>query len=308
MTYKNWLAEWLENYIRTSNKTRTYERYKNMIAIHINPHLGDYETDDISAIILQKFVSTLLNKDNKRTQKGLSPSYIACIMAVVKSSLKTANTLGIINKFDANNVKLPKIIEKQVDCFSVHEQKKVENYILNNHKAQLKGIIICLYTGLRIGELLALTWDDINFEKRTLNISKSCHDGYTDGKHCVVMDTPKTQNSARQIPLSKPIIPLLKELKKNSKCDYVISYNDKPILVRTYQRTFELLLKRLNIPHKGFHATRHTFATRAIECGMDVKTLSEILGHKNATITLNRYAHSLWEHKADMMNSLGKML
>ena len=93
MTYKNWLAEWLENYIRTSNKTRTYERYKNMIAIHINPHLGDYETDDISAIILQKFVSTLLNKDNKRTQKGLSPSYIACIMAVVKCSLKTANTL-----------------------------------------------------------------------------------------------------------------------------------------------------------------------------------------------------------------------
>ena len=93
-----------------------------------------------------------------------------------------------------------------------------------------------------------------------------------------------------------------------SKCEYVISYNDKPLLVRTYQRTFDLLLKKLNIPHRGFHSTRHTFATRAIECGMDVKSLSEILGHKNATITLNRYAHSLWEHKTDMMNKISKML
>lgn len=308
MTYKNWLAEWLENYIQTSNKARTYERYKNMVAIHIAPHLGEYEVDDISAIVLQKFISTLLCKDNKRTQIGLSPSYIACIMAVVKSSLKTAHTLGIVSKYNANNVKLPKIVEKQVDCFSVQEQKKIENYILNNNKAQLKGIIICLYTGLRIGELLALTWDNIDFEKRTLIVSKSCHDGYVNGKHCVIMDTPKTQNSARQIPLSKSIIPLLKELKKNSKCEYVISYNGKQILVRTYQRTFELLLKKLNIPHKGFHSLRHTFATRAIECGMDVKTLSEILGHKNATITLNRYAHSLWEHKVDMMNKIGKLL
>ena len=78
--------------------------------------------------------------------------------------------------------------------------------------------------------------------------------------------------------------------------------------LRSYQKTFERLLKRESIPHKGFHALRHTFATRALECGMDVKMLSEILGHKNATITLNRYAHSLLEHKQEMMNKLGKLL
>ena len=80
------------------------------------------------------------------------------------------------------------------------------------------------------------------------------------------------------------------------------------MFVRSYQRTFELLLKKLNISHKGFHSLRHTFATRAIECDIDVKTLAELLGHKNATITLNRYAHSLLEHKVDMMNRLGKLL
>ena len=88
----------------------------------------------------------------------------------------------------------------------------------------------------------------------------------------------------------------------------MVSASGKPVSVRSYQRSFESLLKRLNIPHKGFHSLRHTFATRALECGMDVKTLSEILGHKNPAVMLNRYAHSLMEHKADMMNRLGKLL
>lgn len=168
--------------------------------------------------------------------------------------------------------------------------------------------VLCLYLGLRIGELLALTWNDIDFNKSTLSVTKTCHDGYIDGKRCVIADTPKTENSRRDIPLSKPILSLLREIKKQSKSEYVISDNGSAVFVRSYQRTFELLLKRLKIPHKGFHALRHTFATRALECGMDVKTLSEILGHKNATITLNRYAHSLWEHKSEMMNKLGKLL
>lgn len=96
--------------------------------------------------------------------------------------------------------------------------------------------------------------------------------------------------------------------KNRSKCEYILADGDKPVFVRSYQRTFELLLKKLHIPHKGFHSLRHTFATRAIECGVDIKTLAELLGHKNATITLNRYAHSLLEHKVDMMNRLGKLL
>lgn len=112
----------------------------------------------------------------------------------------------------------------------------------------------------------------------------------------------------RVIPLPKQLLPLLKGIKKKSDSPFVVSANGKPVSIRSYQRSFELLLKRLNIPHKGFHSLRHTFATRALECGMDVKTLSEILGHKNPTVTLNRYAHSLMEHKADMMNRLGKLL
>ena len=195
-----------------------------------------------------------------------------------------------------------------MDCFSVSEQKKIENYILQSGKDKLFGIVLCLYTGLRIGELLALTWSDIDFGKGLLFVSKTCHDGNDGENHIRIIDSPKTVNSRRVIPLPKQILPLLKGLKKRSEGEYIVADGDKPVFVRSYQRTFELLLKKLHIPHKGFHSLRHTFATRALECGMDVKTLSEILGHKNATITLNRYAHSLWEHKSEMMNKLGKLL
>lgn len=196
----------------------------------------------------------------------------------------------------------------RTDCFTIQEQKKIEEAALSAKKDKYRGIVICLYTGLRIGELLALTWDDINFEKGILSVTKTCHDGNRNGGHIRIMDTPKTENSRRQIPLSKALVRILKEIKKNSKCEFVIADGENPVFVRSYQRTFELLLKKIGLQHKGFHSLRHTFATRALECGMDVKSLSEILGHKNATITLNRYAHSLWEHKADMMNKLSKML
>ena len=308
MKYQNWLDEWLNHYVKTSNKQRTYERYCQTAKVHIIPHLGEYELDELQPIILQRFISELLANGNKRTGKCLSPNFVKSVISVLQNSLKTAHVLELIPEYTADRIKRPKIIEKQVECFSITEQKKIEQCILESNKPKLKGIILCLYTGLRIGELLALTWKDIDFSKGMLSVTKTCHDGNANGKHCLITDTPKTENSRRDIPLSKPIIALLRELKKSCKSNYVVENRGSAVFVRSYQRTFELLLKRLGIPHKGFHALRHTFATRAIECGCDIKSLSEILGHKNATITLNRYAHSLWDHKSEMMNKLGKLL
>ena len=257
---------------------------------------------------MQSFVTELLNSGNLKTGKELSANFVNMVISVMQNSLKTAHLVGIANEYVANKIKRPRAKEKQVECFSCQEQKKIENYVLNSGKDKLFGIVLCLYTGLRIGELLALTWEDIDFGKGLLFVSKTCHDGNDGEKHIRITDSPKTVNSRRVIPLPKQILPLLKGIKRRSQCEYIIADGDKPVFVRSYQRTFELLLKKLNISHKGFHSLRHTFATRALECGMDVKTLSELLGHKNATITLNRYAHSLLEHKVDMMNRLGKLL
>lgn len=303
MLYKKWLETWLENYVKPSNKGRTYTRYTELVRQHLGG-VGGYELTDLTPLILQQFVMSLLQSGNLKTRQGLSANSVNTIISVIQSSLKTAYNLGLITENVGSKIQRPKITEKQVVCFTVTEQKQIEQFVLTSKKKKLYGIIVCLYTGLRIGELLALKWGDIDFGKGLLRVNSTCYDT-SNGR---IDDTPKTKTSARVIPIPKQIMPLLKELKKSSHADYILTDHDQIIAVRSYQRSFELLLKRLHIAHKGFHALRHTFATRALECGMDVKTLSEILGHKNSQITLNRYAHSLLEHKTDMMNKLGKLL
>ena len=304
MKYIDWLIQWLENYIRLSVKVRTYERYRLIIKNHIKDKLGSMELDALTPLVLQSFITELLQRGNKMTGKGLSANTINAVISVIQSSLKTAHLLGLTKEYTADKIKRPKLKEKPVECFSLAEQKMIEQAILTGKKDKQYGIILCLYSGLRIGELMALQWSDIDFAKGVLIVSKSCHDG----KGGLIIDEPKTVTSRRVIPLPKQLLPILKLWKKRSGSPFVVSSNGKPVPVRSYQRSFELLLKKLNIPHKGFHSLRHTFATRAIECGMDVKTLSEILGHKNPTVTLNRYAHSLMEHKKEMMDRLGKLL
>lgn len=216
--------------------------------IHILPHLGSYELTELTPFVLQKFVTDLIVNGNKCTGKGLSPNFVKTIISVVQNSLKTARLVGYLPEYTANKIIRPKIVEKQVDCFTITEQKKIETASLAAKKDKYKGIVLCLYTGLRIGELLALSWEDIDFEKGILTVSKTCRDGNINGKHVRISDTPKTENARRQIPLSKTILKMLKEMKKRSKCEFIIADRDKPVLVRTYQRMFELLLIKITYP------------------------------------------------------------
>ena len=304
MTYKNWLNIWLENYIKPSSKERTYIRYGQLIRTHIAPKIGETDVNDLTPIVLQSFVTELLNGGNEKTGKGLSANTVNAVISVMQNSLRTAHLLGYAKEYTANMIKRPKLKERKIECFTLAEQKKIETAVFESKKTKLFGIVLCLYSGLRIGELIALQWKDIDLAKGLLTVSRSCHDTSSG----IVFDEPKTATSRRIIPLPKQLLPKLKSIKKSSNSDFVVSAGGNAVSVRSYQRSFELLLKRLNIGHRGFHSLRHTFATRALECGMDVKTLSEILGHKNPTITLNRYAHSLLEHKSAMMNRLGKLL
>lgn len=309
MKYRDWLDIWLKNYVKPTAKRRTYERYSQIVEQHIIGNLGEEELDDITPLRLQQFVTQLMNSGNLLTGKGLSANSVNGIITVIQSSLKLAYTLGETKEYVADRIKRPKPREKVVTCFSLSEQKKIEQAVLADKRSKMFGIVLCLYSGFRIGELLSLKWSDVDFNKGTIMVTKTCHDGKDEnGKLCRIEDTPKTISSRREIPLPKCIIQLLRAHKKDSNSDYIISSDGKPLYVRSYQRSFDLLLKELKIEHKGFHSLRHTFATRAIECGMDVKTLSEILGHKNPTITLSRYAHSMMNHKKEMMNRLGKML
>ncbi len=308
MKYQEWLAEWLENYVRPTSKVKTYARYAQIVETHLIPRLGQYELEDLTPQLLQHQIVDMGKCGNRRTGNGLAPSTLNLIVSVIQDSLTTAYTIEVTKLYAADKIKRPRIEEKKVECFTVAEQKTLEEAVKADRRPKTFGILLCLYTGLRIGELLALEWSDIDFDKREISISKTCHDSRgKDGNYVRFVNPPKTSTSMRVIPIPKQLMPMLRETKKRNNSRFIVGDGDKTISIRSYQRTYELILKKHGIPHRGFHALRHTFATRAIECGMDVKTLSEILGHKNPTVTLNRYAHSLMEHKKDMMNRLGKL-
>ena len=307
MKYNDWLNFWLENYIEPNAKMRTTESYRRIIDKRLRQELGECEMGELTAPTIQAFVTGLITKGNVATKKGLASSTVNTIITVIQSSLKTAVLSGYIEKNVAESVRRPKIKSKEIECFTVAEQKKMESAALCDKRMKMAGIVLCLYTGLRIGELLALTWEDVDMKSGLIAVNKACHDKIEKNGTARIVELPKTPSSKRIIPVPKQLLPVLRQLKKTGKCETVISSPEgKPIGIRSYQRSFSLFLKKLGIAHKGFHSLRHTFATRALECGMDVKTLSEILGHKNAAITLNRYVHSLTEHKRNMMNRLGK--
>ncbi len=298
MKCKDWLKTWLELHVQPTVKIRTYEKYGQIIRTRILPALGEYELQELSAETLQKFVVALCGK--------MSANSVIGTITVLQRSLKTALAFCVTDRCYADGIRRPKPQEKKGECFTLAEQRKIERYATQAKKSKLFGIVLCLYTGLRIGELLALEWEDIDFEKGLLKVNKSCHYGRDRaGTYARIVEPPKTAQSERVIPLPKGLLSSLKAIKKQGG-RYVVNNKGAPVPTRSYQNSFSILLKKLHIPHKGFHALRHTFATRALESGMDVKTLSEILGHKNPTVTLQRYCHSLIEHKIEMMNKLGK--
>lgn len=309
MKLKEWLDIWLNKYTKFAVKLRTYEKYKYIIAKHINPKLGEFDLDNLSAVKLQDYVLSELESGNLISSKGLANNSVIGIVNVLKSALKLAKSLEICAVDNSDKIKLPMATEKPVTAFEKWEQEKLEKYCLLSNKTNYLGIVICLYTGIRLGELLPLTWNDIDFKSGIMTISKTAYRIKQNGKPQVVIDKPKTKNSSRLIPLPKQLLEILKRARRISKSDFVLSTRTGGIVgTRAYQKTYERILKKLNIPYKNFHSLRHTFATRAIEMGMDVKTLSEILGHKNPVITLQRYTHSMLSYKTEMMNKMGKML
>ena len=306
--FKDWLIEWLESK-KNNIKYRTFLRYNEPIKLHILENLGNVEIKNLSLQMVQDFINTQMGKGNLNNGKGMSTSSAKTMISIIKNSVDYAVDCGILEDNKIARMKNPKSVERYVDAFTTQDQIKIENYIQNNGRKNHIGIIICLYTGLRLGELLSLTWDDIDFEHSMLKVNRT----YSvikneNGEYIQHIDTPKTFSSRRVIPLPPFLLKILKQLKRTSTSNHIINTcHNTLVSPRSYQRTFEKITRKANVPKKNFHSLRHTFATRALENGMDVKTLSKILGHKNPMITLTRYGHSLIETKRKMMNALAKI-
>lgn len=269
-------------------KQRTLDSYQYVCEHFVPKELKFEDTKKIKLDNLQKYLNDL-------AKKGLATNTIKLTWRVMKNILAQETKL----KIPLENVVVPKTTEKQVNAFSNQEKLNLEQAIDVTKKPQEIGVLLALYLGLRLGEVLALRWEDIDFENSVVEIKRSVYKQ----KELYIFTTPKTKSSLRRIPLPQELKRILKKLKSKSNSAFIVNYKGNVVSPRNYQKRFACLQKRAGIKNlKGFHALRHTFASNALECGMDVRSLADIMGHKNASITLNRYAHSMFDYKEKMMN------
>ena len=309
MTTQTLLTEWLETYEKEHIKSRTYSRYQGLITAHINPTLGEQHIETLSRRDIQEFLSNQKAEGNIRTGGGkLSATSANLMLTVLNLAFEYACDMDMLEQNPCSRIRRSREEAKKVEAFTKDEQRKIESAIIESEDPRLFGILLCLYTGIRIGELLALEWPDVDIQQGFISVNKTVYrDKDESGEWQLIVDKPKTASSNRVIPLPSYITQMMIVRKDAAKSNYVIeNKKGERMSIRSYQYMFERLTEKVGARKLNFHALRHTFATRAIECGMDIKTLSEIMGHKNASITLNRYAHSMMDTKIEMMNRLPK--
>lgn len=287
-------------------KQSTFAAYMLTLENHLLPYFGDMT--ELCETTVQNFVL-------EKLKMGLSVKTTKDILIVLKMIMKH----GIKNKwmnYAEWEIKYPTTtFTSEIEVLTTANHKKILNHIKTNFSFRGLGIYLCLTSGLRIGEICALRWDDIDVQNGTLQVKRTIERIYVlegERKHTeLVINTPKTSNSIREIPLNAEILSIIKPLMKVVNTEfYVISNSSKPIEPRTYRNYYKRLMISLNVPTIKFHGLRHSFATRCIESNCDYKTVSVLLGHSDISTTLNLYVHPNMEQKkrciSKMFKSLGK--
>ncbi len=308
--YKEWIYTWLcekKKYVKES----TYASYSNNIFNHIIPYLGNYYLHELTHQVIQSFILYLTKEGRKKDNSGLALKTIKDISNIVKSSLRQAMSEKKMNYIDLQFNYPRTYNSKSLTVLNNDEQKRLTDYIINNLNSQSVGILLGLYYGLRIGEICALRWDDIDLDRGFIYINHTIQRIFIKGPKenisKIIITTPKTVNAQRQIPLSRNFIILLRKV-KGPKDTYLLTKTHNYIEPRRYRKYFNQILLYAHVKHFNFHALRHTFATNCISLGIDYKTVSEILGHANVNITLNLYVHPRLDQKKKCINLICKAI
>lgn len=285
-------------------KKSTFSAYMLLIENHLLPAFGskcNVEEPELQAFVFQKL------------KEGLSQKSVKDILIVLKMVLK----FGVKHKWLEHrqfDIQFPTEHKKaNIEVLSRAHQKKLMNYVQDHFTFRNLGIYICLSAGMRIGEICALTWEDIDIENGIIHIRRTIQRIYMIDagirKTELILDTPKTRNSIREIPMSRDLLKMLRPIKKIMNPNFFVLTNDaKPTEPRTYRSYYKKFMQTLDMPQLKFHGLRHSFATRCIESKCDYKTVSVILGHSNISTTLNLYVHPNLEQKKKCIEQMFKAL
>ena len=306
--------EWLES-VSSTVKPSTYAHYSFFVNNHIIKYFGNKYFQDITNKDIRTLIKDKSSKGRLDGNGGLSPSTLKCLIKVLKLICKYAEDMYNI-PYCIKKVNLPKQKKKDIEIFTQDEQNKIIKYVMANLTLPNASILLSLYTGIRVGEICALSWSNIDIVNSTINIintvqriQKVGEDGNKGTQ--LILHSAKSNNSVRKIPIpssfkDKILIPMYQKYVIGDNIPYFVTGKNKFSEPRYLQRHLAIVLDKCGIPKKNFHTLRHTFATNCIRIGFDVKTLSEILGHSDVSITLNTYVHSSFEVKQNFMNLLKK--
>ena len=298
--YEAWLLS-----RKNSIKITTYANYRYLFDHYVYNKLGKKQVESLSATLLDRFIDELMLSGGKNDH-AVSAKTVRDIAVMLKSVFKYGEQeYMLINHM--RNVKLPKSKTAEVEVFPSEDIIKIRSTICET--TYETGILLCLYTGLRIGEICALKWKDIDLSANIIMVRKTLtrvrNPTNTNPKTIVIIDTPKSKKSVRDIPIPTFMISMFSDLKSyHSDEDYFLTGSQRYTEPRTYSTKYKRFLKRIEVPHRNFHVLRHTFATECIRHGIDVKTVSELLGHSSVKITLEKYVHSDIELKRSQLEKL----
>jgi integrase len=303
MQVSDWARFWLENFKKRSLKAKTYEVYERFINLHIAPFLGHIVINKLTTMHIQKLV-------NKKLQEGLSSASVIKMYAIIHQFLAKAIENDVIFKNPASAVELPEHTQKEIKVFSNEDQTKFFEAAKEDRLYDL--FVLAVDTGIRLGEILALTWDDIDFNKGLIYINKNLMlvknyeaDAKTNYSQ-KVQDTPKTKSSIRKVPMTKRTALVLKKRKIASSDVMKVfhTHSGQFLSARNVERSFCRIIEKSGIEKCNFHTLRHTFTTRMFEIGVPAKIISELLGHSKVSHTLDIYTHVLPDKRDAAIKSL----
>lgn len=290
--------KWLE-YKKRNIKQSTYSNYKYVINKYLMPYLQGKKISELEKYDFNELVDDLFIE--------LAPKTVRDIVCILKAIL--CYTEDEYNcKLKTDKIKAPKQDINDIEIFNKAEKNRIEKCCIASNSTKELGILVCLNTGMRIGEICALKWKNIDIDKRIIYVNSTLERIYDEQlkRTKIIIDKPKTKKSIREIPMSNKLYNILKPLKKIYKDEdfFITGKSDRFLEPITYRYTYKKVLKKSKVKKHKFHCLRHSFASECIEVGMDVKAVSEILGHSNVSITLNRYVHPSYKEKRKYLEKI----